>query len=75
MGAQLSLSVNDRRWLGQPTARRPREEDIMSMPNLVGYGSITFDSAWVELMNINRASIWRVLVLATVKILKNPGQH
>jgi hypothetical protein len=47
----------------------------MPMPSLVGYGSITIDSAWVELMDINRASIWRVLVLATIRTLKDPGQH
>jgi hypothetical protein len=47
----------------------------MPMPKLVGYGFIIFDSTWVELMDIKRASMWRVLVLAMVKALKELEQH
>jgi hypothetical protein len=57
IGVQLSLSVNDRGQLQYPTARSPRNDDIMSMPNMVGHGSISFDSAWIRQMDIKRVSV------------------
>jgi hypothetical protein len=44
-------------WLGYTTARSPREENIMSMLGLVGHGSMTFDSTWVDMMDIMKASM------------------
>jgi hypothetical protein len=40
-----------------PTARSLRGEDVMSMPNLVVHRSMTFDSAWIMLIDIKRASV------------------
>jgi hypothetical protein len=42
-----ALSVNDKEWLGTPSASSPRK-DIMSMPNLVGHGYMPFNSDCVE---------------------------
>jgi hypothetical protein len=36
VGTLMSLSVNNRGCLGYPTASSPREENILSMLNLVG---------------------------------------
>jgi hypothetical protein len=33
----------------------PREDKIMSVPNLVGHGFMTFGSAWVEPVEIKGA--------------------
>jgi hypothetical protein len=59
----MSLSVNKGRRLEYPAARSPREEDIMSLPHLVGHRSMAFGSAWVEAMGIRKASVWRVQAL------------
>jgi hypothetical protein len=40
-----------------------------------GSASTTFGSAWVEPMDIERASVCRSLALAKVKALKEPEQY
>jgi hypothetical protein len=40
------------------------EEIIMSVPNLVGHGPMTFGSAWIGLIDIKGALIRRLLALA-----------
>jgi hypothetical protein len=36
---------------------------------------MAYSSAWIQLMDIKRAPVWRILVLAKVKALKHPDQH
>jgi hypothetical protein len=62
VGAVTSLSVNNGWHL---PANSPGEDDIVSLPILVG--SMTIGSAWVELMDIKRVPVWRVLALAKVE--------
>jgi hypothetical protein len=52
----MSFSVNNRGHLGYPAVISPKEDGIMSVPQLVGHRSIAFGSAGVELMEIKRAS-------------------
>jgi hypothetical protein len=72
--AQLSLLVNDRGWLRYSIASSLRE-DIMLVPTMVGYGSVTFDFTWVESVDLKRPSVRRVLALAKVEALKEHEQH
>jgi hypothetical protein len=46
--------VNEKGKLGNPTARSPTK-DVTAMPNLVDH--IMFNSAWLQLMDIMRASV------------------
>jgi hypothetical protein len=50
------------------------QEDIISLPNLTGHRLNIFVAAWLELMDIKRASIWKALALAKVEVLKEPKQ-
>jgi hypothetical protein len=50
MWAQQSLAVNERRQLGYPNASYPREEDILSTPDIVGHRSMAFQSTGAEPM-------------------------
>jgi hypothetical protein len=45
--------------LGYHTVGRPREDDIVSVHELVLHRSVTFGSAWVESIDIKWASVWR----------------
>jgi hypothetical protein len=65
----MSPTVNDTGPLVYPTARSPRE-DGMSVPSLVLYGSMSFPSAQVEPLDIERASSWRILTLPKVEALE-----
>jgi hypothetical protein len=71
----VSLSVNDRGHLGYPGASSPREDGITSVPHLVGYRFMTFDSVWTEPMATERASVCRVSSVAKVGALKEPEQQ
>jgi hypothetical protein len=44
----MYLSVNDGGHLGYPDASRPRKLDIISVPEIVGHGCVTFGSSWVK---------------------------
>jgi hypothetical protein len=52
--------MNEKGWLGYTTASNPRKKDSISMSSLIGHRFMTLDSAWVQLMDIKRASVWRV---------------
>jgi hypothetical protein len=56
--------MEERGHLRYPTTSSQREVVIMSMPNMVRQDSMIFGSACVELMDVEKASILRVLVLA-----------
>jgi hypothetical protein len=71
--AGLSLSVNGSQHLGYLS--NPKEDDIMSLPILIGYGSMTFGSTWIEPMDIKRALFWKVLALAKVEAVKENGHE
>jgi hypothetical protein len=75
-GGASDVSVSEwQRASGTPHCQQPKKTCIMSVPNLVGHGFVTFGSAWAKLMDIKRNSIWTVLVLAKVKALKEPQQQ
>jgi hypothetical protein len=54
----LSLLVNDRGQLGYLPLSSSRKEDTLSMPALIGHRTELFASAWFELMDIRKASVW-----------------
>jgi hypothetical protein len=51
----------------------PKKKTLHQSP--VGCASVTTGSAWVGLIDTERASVWRVLALIKVKALKGPEQH
>jgi hypothetical protein len=57
--------------LGYHVASGPREDDTVTVHNLVLHRSVTLGSAWVESVDIKRASLWRVLALAEASLLKS----
>jgi hypothetical protein len=67
--------VNDRGWLECPVDSSAREEDIVLVPDMVGDGSVTFDSTWIESVDLKRPSVWRVLVVGKGEALKEHEQH
>jgi hypothetical protein len=54
---------------GYPTSSSLKEDGNMSVPILVGHGTVIFGYALIEPVDIKRASAWRVLALT--KALKN----
>jgi hypothetical protein len=44
-----------------PAAQEKGRRDIISVLILVGHGSMTYDSAWVQLMDIKTVLVSRVL--------------
>jgi hypothetical protein len=57
------------------TATSLRKDGIMSVSSLVGYGSMTLVSAWIELTGTKRVSVWKILSLAIVEALRDSEQH
>jgi hypothetical protein len=60
------------RRLVYSTASSPREDGIMSVPNMVGH------DLWLSMGRVNEnkcASLWRVLALDKIEALKEPKQH
>jgi hypothetical protein len=70
VGGLISLLLNDRCSLRYNTASSLIENGIVSVASLIGHGSVTFGSVWIEPTGTNRASIWTVLAPAKVKALK-----
>jgi hypothetical protein len=66
--------VTDRGRLRYSAASNPREE-IMSVPNLVGHGSVILGSTGVEPIDLKRASVCRILALAKAEALKESEQQ
>lgn len=68
MSVQLNpvepLSLHDGECLGYPTASNPRGHYVNAQ-----HGSITFDSACVEPIDITKAPVWRVLTTTKIKAL------
>jgi hypothetical protein len=76
VGAPMSLLQKYWEHLGISPSVTQKNDDILSLPNLIGQVSMTFGSAWaVRRMDIKRASIQRALAPARVKVLIQPGQH
>jgi hypothetical protein len=66
--------MNDGGHLGYPDASRPREQDIISVPEIVGHGCVNFGSTWVEPMDIMRVPIWSFVALSKVEALRELKQ-
>jgi hypothetical protein len=58
-----------------PSASIPKEDDVISVSNCVGHGSISFGYASEEPMEIKRVTRCRVFALAKVEALTEPEQH
>jgi hypothetical protein len=60
------------RHLVYSTVGSPREDGIISVPNMVGH------DLWFSMVRVNgnkSASVWRVLALDKIETLKEPEQH
>jgi hypothetical protein len=68
----MSMLVIDSRYQEYPAVSSPMDVGIMSMPLLVCQRSMTFGPVWAEPIEMQWASIWRVLSLAKAKGSKQP---
>jgi hypothetical protein len=59
----VNLPVNIRERMGFPAAGSPREVNIMSMCDLVGHRPMTFSPSCLQMIEFNRASVWKALAL------------
>jgi hypothetical protein len=68
-GALMSPSVNERESVWDIPL--PAAQDKVSYDNdhLIPDGSLTFQSVWVEAMDIKMSSIWRILTLGKAEAL------
>jgi hypothetical protein len=57
------------------TASSPLHKDIMPVPDMVAHKLKITDSAWVEWMDIKRASVLTVLAVAKFEALREPDQY
>lgn len=71
----MSLIMKGRGNLVYPALNSPREDGIVSVPNLIGHRSMTSGSVEAEPIEIKRIPVLRGLILSKVEALKNLEQH
>jgi hypothetical protein len=70
------MSLNEGpRSSGIPTLNSPREDSIMSVPNLISHRCITSGSVEAEPLEIKRVPVLMGLILSKVEALKTLEKH